>query len=119
MREHDGRVKTGSILTILAAVAAVLVAALVASGGGGDDAKTGSTASAPAAPAGAQQLSFVVSPEKEQLLKAAVAKFNASNTEVGGKRVFVAMKAMNSGDAENAIARGRLQPDVWSPAGSF
>ena len=29
------------------------------------------------------------------------------------------MKAMNSGDAESAIARGRLQPDVWSPAGSF
>jgi len=33
--------------------------------------------------------------------------------------VFVSMKAMNSGDAESAIARGRLQPDVWSPAGSF
>ena len=29
------------------------------------------------------------------------------------------MKAMNSGDAESAIARGRLQPEVWSPAGSF
>jgi Ca-activated chloride channel family protein len=118
VREHDGGVKTGSILTIVAAIAAVAVAAFVASGGG-DDAKSGSTASAPAAPAGAQQLSFVVSPEKEQLLKAAVTKFNASGTEVGGKRVFVAMKAMNSGDAENAIARGRLQPDVWSPAGSF
>jgi Ca-activated chloride channel family protein len=38
---------------------------------------------------------------------------------VAGKRVFVSMKAMNSGDAQNAIARGRLQPDVWSPAGSF
>jgi Ca-activated chloride channel family protein len=120
VREHDGRVKTSSILTILGAVAAVVVAALLASGGGGgDDAQTGSTASTPVAPAGAQQLSFVVSPEKEELLKAAVAKFNASSTEVGGKRVFVAMKAMNSGDAENAIARGRLQPDVWSPAGSF
>ena len=70
-------------------------------------------------PAGAQQLSFVVSPEKEELLKAVVAKFNASGEQVAGKRVFVSMKAMNSGDAENAIARGRLQPDVWSPAGSF
>ena len=48
-----------------------------------------------------------------------VAKFNASGQEVAGKRVFVSMKAMNSGDAESAIARGRLQPDVWSPAGSF
>jgi Ca-activated chloride channel family protein len=116
-------VKTGSILTILAAVAAVIVAAVVASGGGGGGGggKSGSTstsASTPA-PAGAQQLSFVVSPEKEELLKAAVAKFNASGEQVAGKRVFVSMKAMNSGDAESAIARGRLQPDVWSPAGSF
>ncbi len=67
--------KTGSILTILAAVAAVVVAAVVASGGGGGSgggAKSGSTAHTQAVdPAGAQQLSFVVvSPEKEQLLKA-------------------------------------------------
>ena len=114
--------KTGSILTILAAVAAVVVAAVVASGGGDSGGgKSGSTtpSTSTAAPGGAQQLSFVVSPEKEQLLKAAVAKFNASGEQVAGKRVFVSMKAMNSGDAESAIARGRLQPDVWSPAGSF
>jgi Ca-activated chloride channel homolog len=112
-------VKTGSILTIIAAVAAVIVAAVLASGGGDDGAKPGSTGRTPVAPTGAQQLSFVVSPEKEQLLKAVVAKFNGANQQVAGKRVFVSMKAMNSGDAENAIARGRLQPDVWSPAGSF
>jgi Ca-activated chloride channel homolog len=117
-------VKTGSILTILAAVAAVVIAAVVASGGGGGDSSGGKSASttpstSTAVPAGAQQLSFVVSPEKEQLLKAVVAKFNASGEQVAGKRVFVSMKAMNSGDAQNAIARGRLQPDVWSPAGSF
>jgi Ca-activated chloride channel family protein len=113
-------VKTGSILTILAAVAAVVIAAVVASGGGDDGAKPGGTGRTPVvAPAGSARLSFVVSPEKEELLKAVVAKFNASGQEAGGKRVFVSMKAMNSGDAENAIARGRLQPDVWSPAGSF
>ena len=111
--------KTGSILTILAAVAAVVVAAVVASGGGGGKSEFRHAEHSTAAPAGAQQLSFVVSPEKEQLLKAAVAKFNASGEQVAGKRVFVSMKAMNSGDAESAIARGRLQPDVWSPAGSF
>ena len=113
--------KTSSILTIVAAIAAVAVAAVIASGGGGGKAKPGSSGRAPvaSAPAGSLQLSFVVSPEKEQLLKAVVAKFNASATQVAGKRVFVAMKAMNSGDAEDAIARGRLQPDVWSPAGSF
>jgi len=113
-------VKTSSILTIIAAIAAVAVAAVLASGGG-DKAKPGSKGEAPAAaaPAGSQQLSFVVSPEKEQLLKAVVAKFNAAGQQVAGKRVFVSMKAMNSGDAESAIARGRLQPEVWSPAGSF
>jgi hypothetical protein len=62
-------VKTGSILTIVAAVAVVVVAAILASGGG-DDAKPGSTDRAAVAPAGAHQLSFVVSPEKEELLKA-------------------------------------------------
>jgi Ca-activated chloride channel family protein len=111
-------VKTGSILTIIAAIAAVVAAALIASGGGGE-AKPGSSGRAPVTPAGSQKLSFVVSPEKEQLLKAVVAKFNAANQEVAGKRVFVSMKAMNSGDAESAITRGRLQPEVWSPAGSF
>ena len=114
--------KTSSIVTILAAVAAVVIAAVVASGGGGGGGGTSGSTSATtstAAAAGAQQLSFVVSPEKEELLKAVVAKFNASGEQVAGKRVFVSMKAMNSGDAENAIARGRLQPDVWSPAGSF
>ena len=111
--------KPGSILTIIAAVAAVVVAAVLASGGGDDKAKPGSSGRTSVAPTGSQQLSFVVSPEKEELLKAVVTKFNASGAQVAGKRVFVSMKAMNSGDAESAIARGRLQPDVWSPAGSF
>ena len=79
--------KTSSILTIVAAIAAVAVAAVIASGGGGK-AKPDSSGRAPVAPApaGSQQLSFVVSPEKEQLLKAVVAKFNASATQVAGKR---------------------------------
>jgi Ca-activated chloride channel family protein len=114
-------VKPGSIITIVVAVAAVAIA-VIASGIGGK-AKPGSAGRTPVtgstAPANAQKLSFVVSPEKEQLLKAVVAKFNASGEQVGGKPVFVSMQAMNSGDAESAIARGRLQPDVWSPAGSF
>jgi Ca-activated chloride channel family protein len=111
--------KPASLITIVLAVVAVVVAAVIASGGGGK-AKPGSQGRATVtAPPGSQRLSFVVSPEKEQLLKAAVAKFNASKTQADGKPVFVSMEAMNSGDAESAIARGRLKPDVWSPAGSF
>ena len=120
MRRPSTKALKRRSLTRIAAIAAVAVAAVIASGGGGK-AKTDSAGRAPtaSAPAGSQQLSFIVSPEKEQLLKAVVAKFNAAGQQVAGKRVFVSMKAMNSGDAESAIARGRLQPDVWSPAGSF
>jgi Ca-activated chloride channel homolog len=112
-------VKPGHVITILLAVVAVVVAVVV-SGRGDDKATPGTKGRVPVtAPAGSQQLSFVVSPEKEELLRGVVTKFNASAEQVAGKRVFVTMKAMNSGDAESAIARGRLKPDVWSPAGSF
>jgi hypothetical protein len=114
-------VKTGSILTILAAVAAVIVAAVVASGGWWRwrrGAKAGSTAHAQAVdPAGAQQLSFVVSPEKEQLLKAVVAKFNASGEQVAGKRVLVSMKAMNSGTRRTRSPAGACSPTCGLPPG--
>src|SRR5512133_4040060 len=110
--------KPGRMIVIVLAVIAVIVAAVLASGGSDDKTKPGSQRRGTVKePANGQRLSFVVSPEKEELLKAVVAKFNASETQVGGKTVVVSMKAMNSGDAENAIARGRLKPEVWSPAG--
>jgi Ca-activated chloride channel homolog len=112
--------KPGRMIVIFLAVVAVIVAAVFASGGADDKAKPGSQGRGTVtAPSNGQRLSFVVSPEKEELLKPVVAKFNASETQVGGHPVVVSMKAMNSGDAESAIARGRLKPDVWSPAGSF
>src|SRR6266545_3322825 len=97
--------KPSAMITIFLAVVAVVVAAVFATGGNDDKAKPGSQGrgGTVSAPAGSQRLSFVISPEKEDLLKAVVAKFNASQTQVGGKRVFVSMTAMNSGDAENAI----------------
>jgi Ca-activated chloride channel homolog len=112
-------VKPAHVITIILAIIAVVLAAIL-SGWGGDKAKPGSKGRAPVtAPAGSLKISFVVSPEKEQLLRAAVTKFNASGEKVGAKRIFVSMQAMNSGDAADAIARGRLKPEVWSPAGSF
>ena len=108
--------KTGSILTILAAIAAVVAAAIIASGGGGKAKPASTTGGAPAVPAGSQQLSFVVSPEKEELLKPLVAKFNAAQTRGRRQARLRDAEGENSGDAEAAIARGRLQPDVWSPA---
>jgi Ca-activated chloride channel homolog len=104
------------LLTVVVAVAVVVAAAVAAKGGGSHDKKSNGAARAPA---GALSLSFVVSPEKEALLKPLIGRFNASNARAGGKRVFVALRAENSGDTENALRKGTEQPDVWSPAGSF
>src|SRR4051794_31248943 len=104
------------ILTVVVAIAVVVGAAVLAKGGGSKD--PGKQQAAQSAK-GALTLSFVVSPEKEALLKPLVAQFNASGAQAAGKRVFVAMRAQNSGDTENALRKATGQPDVWSPAGSF
>ena len=103
------------ILTIVVAIAVVVGAAVLAKGGSKDSAKQQAAQS----PKGALTLNLVVSPEKEALLKPLVAQFNASGAQAAGKRVFVSMRAQNSGDTENALRKGTAQPDVWSPAGSF
>ena len=110
----------------LIAVAVVAVALIAIIGSGGSDNDTGSsgnanaTATAPAkAPAGATTVSFAYSPEKEKLLVPLVNRFNASNTEVDGKRVFVRAQNISSGDAQTRIARGRLKLTAWSPSSSM
>jgi Ca-activated chloride channel homolog len=109
--------KPSSIVTIVVAVVAVVAAAMIAKGSGSDDKP--STPAPQTAPQDALRLSVVVSPEKEELLKGLVRQFNDSGAQAGGKRVFVTLKAQNSGDTEAAIVRGSAQPDVWSPAGTF
>jgi Ca-activated chloride channel homolog len=107
--------RPASLITILVAVAAVVVAALVAR----EHSSSSPSASAPAVPQGALPLDMRVSPEKAALLKPLVRQFNASGATAAGKRVFVVMRAENSGDTEAAIVRGAERPDVWSPAGTF
>lgn len=114
--------KRQSIVVIVLAVVAIGAAVAFTRLGGGDDdqnATTTATTTTAQAPANAQRLSFIVSPEKEELLKPVVQAFNAGDHRSAGKPVFVEMQAVNSGDAENAIVRGKLEPDVWSPASSF
>jgi Ca-activated chloride channel family protein len=124
--DYDGALlsmKPSSIIVIVVAVIAVGAAVVLSRGGGGDGGGSPSTTATSSttaqAPTGSLKLSFVVSPEKEELLKPAVKAFNAEHQQVGGKPVLVEMQAMNSGDAEAKIAAGKLQPDVWSPASSF
>jgi Ca-activated chloride channel homolog len=112
--------KPSSIVTIVVAVIAVVVAAMIARGSGSDDSSSSkSTPAGQTAPKDALRLNVVVSPEKEDLLKGLVRQFNDSGTQADGKRVFVVLEAQNSGDTEAAIVRGSVQPDVWSPAGTF
>ena len=68
--------KTSSILTIVAAIAAVAVAAVIASGRRWQGEVRQRGAPAASAPPAASSCPSIVSPEKEELLKAVVAKFN-------------------------------------------
>jgi Ca-activated chloride channel family protein len=52
-------------------------------------------------------------------LKPLIRRFNESGREVRGKPVFVEGQVMSSGEAEDKIADGRLEPVAWSPASSL
>src|SRR5436189_5665572 len=101
------------------AVVAVIVALVASSGGGGGSGGGGSGGGGGSAPKGALKISFVYSPEKEQLLVPLIRKFNDQKNQVDGKQVFVEGKIVSSGDAQKQIVKGQLQPTVWSPSSSF
>jgi Ca-activated chloride channel family protein len=110
----------GQLLLALVAAAAVGLVAWISSGSGGGD-KSGNAPSQQQAeaPANAVVVSFAYSPEKEQLLVPLVREFNAQQTKVGGRPVFVRAQNVSSGDAEARIARATLKPVAWSPASSL
>lgn len=101
------------VAVIVAAIAAVVIAAVATTGGGGED---GGGADVPK---DAVRVTFVLSPEKEELLRPLVRAFNESGATAGGKPVRVLGQVVASGEAQAEIARGRLKPVVWSPASSF
>jgi Ca-activated chloride channel family protein len=114
--------KSQFVLLGVAVVAVALIAVLGSSGGDGDSdgAKDQGSTTVPAkAPAGAVDVSFVFSPDKERLMLDLVKRFNGSGAKVDGKPVFVSAQNVASGDAESKIARGRLKPAAWSPASSL
>jgi len=106
--------RPSALITIAIAIAAVAIAGVLANRHGGDGKGSAATQSSEKAPAGSVELRFVVSPEKEELLKPLVKQFNDERNGV-----FVRLQAQNSGDTENALVRGTAKPDVWSPAGTF
>ena len=96
--------KFGQIAILALAVLAVGAIALAGRGGGDSDDDQGTTTPPNAvvekAPAGAVEVHFAYSPEKEPLLKEQIEAFNASGAQVGGKPVFVRAEIVSSGDAE-------------------
>src|SRR4051812_32027625 len=101
------------------AVIVVIVAIVATSGGGGGGSGSSSSGSVSKAPKGAVKIDLVYSPEKEKLLVPLMRKFNDQRKEADGKQVFVEGKIVSSGDAQKQIARGQLNPTVWSPSSSF
>jgi Ca-activated chloride channel family protein len=114
-------VKLGQIAILALAVFAVAAIALAGRGGGGDKgtATRPPGAAAEKAPAGAVEVQFAYSPEKEPLLKPQIAAFNRSGAQADGKPVFVRAEIVSSGDAEARIADGSFKPVAWSPASSL
>jgi Ca-activated chloride channel homolog len=109
--------KSDLIILAVAAVAVVAVAFVFGGDGcGGDD---GDKASGTKPAGDSLKVSFAYSPEKEVLLKPLIERFNSEGRRVGGKPVFIEGEVVSSGDAETKIAKGRLQPAVWSPASSL
>jgi Ca-activated chloride channel family protein len=117
--------KKSQLALLAVAVAAVALIAILGSGGSSDNgngSSNGNDATAPApakTPAGAIEVRFAYSPEKEKLLTPLIKSFNASATQVDGKRVFVAAQNIASGEAQAKIASGRLKLTSWSPASSL
>jgi Ca-activated chloride channel family protein len=110
-------VKRSQLLILAVAVIAV-VAAVVLRADDEDQGANGATTAA-TAPQGSLAVSFVYSPEKEKFLKPLIRRFNEKAPKVGGKPVFVDGQVMSSGEAEEKMASGDLQPVVWSPASSL
>jgi Ca-activated chloride channel homolog len=105
----------GRALVIALAVAAVAVAFVTSRDG--DEEPASRSAGGP--PAGATRVSFLYSPEKEDLLAPLIERFNQSGARAGGKRVFIDAKVVSSGEVQSDVAAGKLQPVLWSPASSF
>jgi Ca-activated chloride channel family protein len=104
---------------VIVLIALVAVAALIFfSRSGGDGGAAGGGAQAEA-PDGAIPVSFIYSPEKEDLLAPLIEDFNADENEVNGAPVFVRGEAVASGEAEQKIDADQLKPVAWSPSSSL
>ena len=112
--------KKSQLVLIAVAIGAVALIALISGGSGGsDDPGSGGGPAGTTAPSGAIKVTFAYSPEKEDLLKALIASFNASKPEANGKQVFVVGENVSSGDAQLRISKQTYKPTAWTPSSSM
>lgn len=111
--------KSARVLTLLVALALVVGAIAWRVGAGGGDSGGSATTTESRPTADAVAVEFAYSPEKADLLKPLIAEFNASGTEVDGRKVFVTGRVVASGAGASGIAAGTLKPQLWSPASSL
>jgi Ca-activated chloride channel family protein len=109
-------------LVALIVAVAVVIGAVILRGGGSS---TGSTTAAqttsatPAPPANAVTITVAYSPEKEALVKPALAAFTATHPVVDGAPIVVKGLNVSSGAALDALRAGTLKPTIWTPASSL
>lgn len=123
-----GRPVNSTAIRIVAAVVgvAVIIVAIALSRGGDDAGGAASSIATPAtaeepvpseaaatAPADAVRVSIAYSPEKADLMAAAIAEFNAKGVEVEGRPVFVEGERVASGASFDRLRAGSLQPVIW------
>jgi Ca-activated chloride channel family protein len=94
-------------LLVLLAAAAVAVAYLHGRGESGG------------VPKNAIHVQFPYSSNLDELMTALIPEFNDARIKAGGRPVYVDGLAASSGEVEQKIARGQLQPAAWSPASSL
>ncbi len=94
-----------SLIVLMSLLAAALAACGAMGTGGG-------------APANALTITIAYSPEKEGWLTERIAAFNATQTKVDGKPIFVEGINKSSGAARTEIKNGQLKVTIWSPSAS-
>src|SRR5262249_50580706 len=93
----------------------ILVVCALAACKGGEDKPGGQSAQAPPPKdTGAVTIRLAYGSEKKTWLEAELKQFDGRTR--GGRRIGVQAEAMGSGEAATAIASGKLQPTVYSPA---
>ena len=107
----------GRALVILLAIGVAAISFAASRGGDEEPGRATPTATRPAL--ATLHIQFAYSPEKEKLIPPLIDAFNASRPVSGDRQVHVDGLNISSGDAEDGIASGRLQPVVWSPASSL